>query len=364
MNILLRSFLLILCGLWSEGVSAQFMRLLRPYDGTSANIVRTESASFDYRSQVVQFTRSGSELHFLLRRPQRMSGIFPSGNFHLALEQYVPADEPIGPELRIRLTSLSPSGQPQSTISATFTRESDAEIPIDLEAGWWSDLANNQGTLARGMHLERVAGRIHLRYLTFPGLASIDDRVNPRLPGTWIAGSGEQRTPYVSIPVYRYEGGVCLACTLGPIEEAVPAGRVILYALTPTTAIMAPPNEEARMIELGAIPTDGDSRRLGTPLTGRWALLNPEDSAFGGLPIDIGPERLDAPAFTYRYDIQHAFGGGRAEFDRFGVRIFLQFTGFDAEFQFLSVPYDGVGNQKLYRQRADGHWRPAMVRLD
>lgn len=364
MNIRLRISSLILCSFWSAGVSAQFIRLLRPYDGTSANIVRTESASFDYRSQVVQFTRSGSELRFVLQRPRSMSNIFPTGFFHLALEQYVPADEPIGPELRIRLTSLSPSGQPQSTIIATFTRGSGTEIPIDLEAGWWSDLSENQGEIARGMNLERVAGRIHLRYLTFPGLASIDDRVNPRLPGTWIAGSGDARTPYVSIPVYRYEGGVCLACTGSPIELAVPAGRVILYALTPTTAVMAPPNEEARLINLSAIPTEGDPRRNETRLTGRWALLNPEDSAFGGLPIDIGPERLDAPAFTYRYDIQHAFGGGRAEFDRFGVRIFLRFTGFDAEFQFLSVPYDGVGNQKLYRQRADGHWRPAMVRLD
>jgi hypothetical protein len=364
MKTILRVCVILVACLHGANASAQFLRLLRPYDGTSANIVRTESASFDYRSRVVRFTRSGSELTFEIQRPQRSSFLFVSGNFHIALEQFVPADEPIGPELRLRLTNLSPSGRPMGTVNATFTIESGTEVPIHLESGWWSDFAENQANLARGMDLERVAGRIHLRYLTFPGLGSIDDQINPRLPGTWISGSAGERTPYVSIPVYSYEGGVCLACTGGPLEQPVPAGRVILYALTPTTAIMAPPNEEARLIELGGVSAELERYRRRTPLSGRWTLLNPEDAAFGGLQIDIGPETIDAAAFTYRYEIQHAFGGGRAEFDSSGVRIFLRFAGFNAEFPFLNVPFDGVGNQRLYRMLGDGRWRPAMVRVD
>jgi len=163
-----------------------------------------------------------------------------------------------------------------------------------------------------------------------------------------------------------YRGLVCITCIDNQRETPTPAGQLVLMALNPTTAILAPPNEPARVVELAAFGSEQFLGRQQSSLSGRWSLLGADDAAFGGFGLQIGPEQFDPVLRVLSYAISFSFGSGRAECsgEILGCRIYLRFSGLDHEFLLFEIPYEGVGNQRLYTRDGSGRWRSVMVRMD
>jgi hypothetical protein len=344
------------------------IRLLRPYDGSSANIVSARCFDLLYDAEVTAFERVGNELRFNLQMPRNSPSVsFPEqANFLLALEHYVSPDEYLGERLSIRLTYRSLrwfSYEPPRSCTETFVRGAAVETTIPIESGWWVDFLEAHGTVGRGLMLDRASGRLAIRYVTYSGPASIDNPLIPPNPGIWISGAAREAGRYYSIEMTSYQGGVCIPCVRYQREVQLAVGPLILYVLTPTSAILAPPNEPTRLIEQAAFPSDRYPHRYQSSLTGRWAILGSEDALFGGFPIELGPE--EEGQYFLSYPITFRFGSGRMHCDDTLVcKLYLRFTGLDHEFLLFEIPERGVGNQKLYVQNSQGTWRPVMVRID
>lgn len=343
------------------------IRLLRPYDGTSANVVAARCIALNYSADVAGFTRIGSHLHFELRLPN--AAVLGNDEFHdvfLALEHYVEASEEIGDSVTVTLTyrpAVSFPHDPPLSCTQTFHRQPQAaETPIPIESGWWVDFLKSHGVLGRGLMLDRGSGRIELRYLSFAGPSPVGAPYTQH-PDMWTSGATRHLSSYLSIPMTHYSGGFCIPCFGDQRELGTPVGRMIFHALTPTTAILAPPNEPARLIEQAAFPSDRFPNRRQSSLTGRWAILGSEDALFGGFPIELGAE--EEGQYFLSYPITFRFGSGRMHCDNTPVcKLHLRFTGLDREFLLFEIPEHGVGNQKLYVQSSQGTWRPVMVRID
>ncbi len=366
----IRSLLFVCAIAFASTVAAQFpdIRLLRPFDGTSANIVAARCPSLNYSAELVSFERVGNELRFVLRMPRiSILGNPEFLDYYLALEHFVDASEAIGDELRITLRyrpAYSLPHDPDLTCSQLFRREASTTIDrsVPAESGWWVDYRKGHERLGRGLMLDRGVDRIELRYLTFTGSAPADASF-VEYPQSWLNGVAQGAGPYFSLPMTTFLGGYCLPCAGSHTERTIPAGRLILFLLSPTTAILAPPNEPARLIEQAAFPSDRFPQRTQSTLTGRWAIVGNDDSILGGFPIELGAE--ESGDHFISYPIIFRFGTGRFRCDYPQVcKLYLRFTGLDHEFELFDIPADGIGNQKLYVQDSQGNWRPVMVRID
>jgi len=357
-----------LLSLFAGQLAGQNIRLLRDFDGTSANIIEVSGFGINFSAEVASFERVGSELRFTLRYPQStnpLTGVEHEKLF-IALEHYVAGTENLGGTLTITIIYRPNALSPFRDVSVTFATQTASGVFVPLESGWWSDYFLNQGNVGRGVSIDRVGDRVFVRALTYHALASIDDPSIPRAPGVWVNGSGLIRNNYLSVVVDSFHGGVCISCVRNQREARTPAGRLILASISPTTAVLAPPGERARMIELAAVPSDLDLDRLETSLTGRWLISGGDNAVFGGFPVTIGAEQHDPGARLYRYSLSFQFGTGRAECGPTinGCRIYVSFSGLDREFSLFEIPSAGVGNRALYVQDTRRVWAPVMLRID
>lgn len=353
--------------LLAKDVSAQVaqfgIRLVRPFDGTSTNFISFECANASIRARVDSFERRGDELRFRMVYPQSQieSGI-PA---YISMEQYVDPSIDLGESINIVIDYRPNSLRPPESCSQRFNRmPRQPDRIIQIETGWWVDFGLSHRRTVRGLRIDRAIGRAEFLYATFESVVLLGE-IPRDVPGIWWAGGIDEQGSYYSLPVSRFLGDVCIACTTVGRERPVTSGKLIFMALSPTTGILAPPNEPARLLEVAPHSRTQFGGGAVTPLTGRWAVLARDDSMFGGFNIVVGPGDITFERSVY--PLTFAFGTGRVlcPQDAQGTRcdIFLKFSSSEREFLLFSIPQDGLGNQRLYVQDSSG-WRPVMVRID
>lgn len=361
-------FALCLC-LASWAQAQPQLELLLPYDGTSRNFLI--GRSLGYRAYITSFQRTANGLEFALQYDSspNVPTVPELADLYIPLARFVPADEPLGDRLSVTIRYPSSSCVACLEARAEFLRHPSPARPLPpAESGWWVDFLRNQRRIGRGISIARAGRDVSAQLLTYPQEHLDPSLPQPSHPGIWLVGATRADGPYVAVPMRHYRGSVCLSCAFfSEGEDASPAGELILAFLSPTTAVLAPPNERARLIELAALPPDERPLLTFSLLTGRWSLLPAEDAAFGGIVVEFAPPVLHEQPRPSRFEhaLSFAFGSGRAVCSSVGsCQIFLRFDGFDREFLYAEIPREGLGNRHLYVPRADGSWRVLATRID